>query len=158
MTGTPVLDIVTSRLTLRHLPLAVMEERAASDFDGSGWLYQLRAGQLREDPGFAPWSLRDVILTGTGETIGHGGFHQAPVEGVVEIGYRIHTVWQGRGFATEVTEALMAFARSHGATAFLLSISPDNTASLAIAAKLGFTRIGEQMDEVDGLEWVFRLG
>ena len=47
---------------------------------------------------------------------------------------------------------------AHGATAFLLSISPDNAASLAIAAKLGFTRIGEQMDEVDGLEWVFRLG
>ena len=158
MTGTPVLDIVTSRLTLRHLSLAVMEERAASDFDGSGWLYQLRAGQLREDPDFAPWSLRDVILTGTGETIGHGGFHEAPVEGVAEIGYRIHPAWQGRGFATEVTEALMAFGRAHGATAFLLSISPDNAASLAIAAKLGFTRIGEQTDEVDGLEWVHRLG
>ena len=35
---------------------------------------------------------------------------------------------------------------------------PDNAASLAIAAKLGFTQVGEQMDEVDGLEWVFRLG
>jgi RimJ/RimL family protein N-acetyltransferase len=158
VTGIPVPDVVTPRLTLRHLPLEVMEERAAADFDGSGWLYELRSGQLRDDEGYAPWSLRDVILTDTRETIGHGGFHEAPVEGVVEIGYRIHTPWQGRGFATEVAEGLMASGRANGATAFLLSISPDNPASLAIAAKLGFTQIGEQMDEIDGLEWVFRLG
>lgn len=153
-----VADIITFRLTLRHLPIAVMEERAASDFDGSGWLYELRSGQLREDAAYARWSLRDVVLTETGETVGHGGFHEAPVEGVAEIGYRIHTPWRGRGFATEVAEGLMAFGRANGATAFLLSISPDNAASLAIAAKLGFTQIGEQMDEIDGLEWVFRLG
>ena len=151
-------DIVTPRLTLRPLPLEVMEERSAGDFDGSGWLYELRSGQLREDADYAPWSLRDVILTDTGETVGHGGFHEAPVEGVAEIGYRIHTAWQGRGFATEVAEGLMTYGRANGATAFLLSISPDNAASLAIAAKLGFTQVGEQMDEIDGLEWVFRLG
>jgi ribosomal-protein-alanine N-acetyltransferase len=153
-----IADIVSPRLRLRHLPLEVMEERAASDFDGSGWLYELRSGQLREDPAFAPWSLRDVLLTETGETVGHGGFHEAPLEGVAEIGYRIHTSWQGRGFATEVAEGMMAFGRANRATAFLLSIAPDNAASLAIAAKLGFTQIGEQMDEIDGLEWVFRLG
>ena len=41
-------------------------------------------------------------------------------------------------------------------TCFVLSISPENAASLALAQKLGFVRIGEQMDEVDGLEWIFQ--
>ena len=98
-----------------------------------------------------------MILTGTGETIGHGGFHEPPFEGVAEIGYRIHSSWQGRGDdrGDRGDDGLRAVPRGHGVP---VSISPDNAASLAIAAKLGFTRIGEQMDEVDGLEWVFRLG
>jgi RimJ/RimL family protein N-acetyltransferase len=36
-------------------------------------------------------------------------------------------------------------------------VGVDNAASLALASKLGFTRIGEQMDERDGLEIVFEL-
>jgi RimJ/RimL family protein N-acetyltransferase len=38
-----------------------------------------------------------------------------------------------------------------------VSISPDNAASLALAGKLGFVRTGEQMDDIDGLEYVFGL-
>ena len=40
----------------------------------------------------------------------------------------------------------------HGVTRFVLSIRPDNTASQALAAGLGFVRIGSHIDEVDGLE------
>jgi RimJ/RimL family protein N-acetyltransferase len=38
---------------------------------------------------------------------------------------------------------------------FIASISPTNAASLALAAQLGFEQVGEQMDEIDGLEYVF---
>jgi RimJ/RimL family protein N-acetyltransferase len=40
---------------------------------------------------------------------------------------------------------------------FVLSISPENRPSLAMAAKLGFERVGSRMDEIDGEEWVFEL-
>jgi RimJ/RimL family protein N-acetyltransferase len=40
----------------------------------------------------------------------------------------------------------------HGVTRFVLSIRPDNIASQALAAGLGFVRIGSHIDEVDGLE------
>ncbi len=38
-----------------------------------------------------------------------------------------------------------------------VSISPDNTASWALASQYGFTRVGEQWDEEDGLETVYEV-
>ena len=35
------------------------------------------------------------------------------------------------------------------------SVSPRNAASLALVRSLGFRQVGEQIDEVDGLELVF---
>jgi len=35
------------------------------------------------------------------------------------------------------------------------SISPDNEPSLRLAQQFGFRQVGEQMDEIDGLEYVF---
>jgi len=43
----------------------------------------------------------------------------------------------------------------HAVSAVRASIAPENEPSLRIAKRLGFRRIGEQMDEVDGLELVF---
>ena len=51
----------------------------------------------------------------------------------------------------------MAWGAAQGATRCLASVRPDNVASLATIDKLGFVKIGEQMDEIDGLEWVHRL-
>lgn len=63
-----------------------------------------------------------------------------------------------RGYATESVLAMMAWAgEEHGVRRFLLSISPDNDPSLGLAGKLGFQRIGSQIDEVDGEEYVFDL-
>ena len=38
---------------------------------------------------------------------------------------------------------------------FIASVGPWNQASLNLTAQLGFHKIGEQMDEIDGLEYVF---
>ncbi len=35
------------------------------------------------------------------------------------------------------------------------SVSPDNAGSLATIAPYGFIQVGEQMDEIDGLELIF---
>jgi [ribosomal protein S5]-alanine N-acetyltransferase len=47
------------------------------------------------------------------------------------------------------------WAMAQGVHRFVASISPDNKASLSLAAKLGFERVGEQIDDIDGLEYVF---
>jgi RimJ/RimL family protein N-acetyltransferase len=100
--------------------------------------------------------------------IGRIGFHSAPGpdyleslepwpigRGAVEFGYTIFPEFTGNGYATEASIALMHWAReTHGVRRFVLSISPENPASLRIAAKLGFVRIGEHMDPEDGLEHV----
>jgi ribosomal-protein-alanine N-acetyltransferase len=53
---------------------------------------------------------------------------------------------------------MLQWARAHhGVRRFYVSIAPDNQASLAMAAKLGFRQVGEQVDEEDGLELVFEL-
>ena len=44
-----------------------------------------------------------------------------------------------------------------GAEVFVVSVSPENEPSLRLAASLGFERVGSQIDEEDGLEWVFEL-
>jgi RimJ/RimL family protein N-acetyltransferase len=45
----------------------------------------------------------------------------------------------------------------HEITEFVVSISPNNIPSLRLAKSLGFERVGSHIDEVDGLEDIFRI-
>jgi RimJ/RimL family protein N-acetyltransferase len=56
-----------------------------------------------------------------------------------------------------MARGLLGWGAAHGAVACLASVSPDNVASLATVARLGFVKVGEELDEIDGLEWVHRL-
>ena len=72
------------------------------------------------------------------------------------MGYTVFPRHQRQGYAHEAILGMMRWANEeHGITRFRISISPDNEPSLALAAKLGFERTGEQMDPEDGLEYVF---
>ena len=74
------------------------------------------------------------------------------------MGYTVLPEYRSRGYAAEAALAMMEWARArHDIERFYLAISPDNSPSLAMAAKLGFTRSGDQMDQEDGLEYVFEL-
>jgi RimJ/RimL family protein N-acetyltransferase len=108
-------------------------------------------------PLFAKWRAR-VIIPAEGEArmVGHAGFHGPPNEGdMVEMGYTIFPEFRGRGLATEAAQRLIDFAKENGAKLIRASVSPDNAPSLAMTTKLGLVQIGEQMDEIDGLELVF---
>lgn len=121
---------------------------------------ELRLKQLEEDASLQPWLLRAIRLKATGEMIGHIGFHTAPgpaylddwLAGAVEFGFQVYDPHRRRGYALEASQALMDWARGHGVTQFVLTISPDNHASQALARRLGFARIGQHMDEHDGIE------
>lgn len=106
------------------------------------------------------------MLRSQNDVIGRIGFHTCPnpeylktyVESGIEFGYEIFPKYQRQGYATEAVQGLMQWARqSHAIQNFVLSISPENKASLAIAKRFGFVKVGEQIDEEDGLEEVFVL-
>ena len=61
----------------------------------------------------------------------------------VEFGYRLLPKFWGRGYATEAGRAVVNHAFDDlGLTALCAIIHPDNTASRAVAEKLGFLRTG----------------
>ncbi|MET0604027.1 MAG: GNAT family N-acetyltransferase [Baekduia sp.] len=132
-----------------------------AEFLADTWLWTLRLGQLIGEPGCAPWLVRAVVVAegeAAGTVVGHAGFHGPPdPRGTVEVGYRITPGHRRRGLARAALGELLAYARAHGAKAVRASISSDNAASLGLAGSYGFTQIGEQVDEVDGLELVFEL-
>lgn len=119
-------------------------------------LWRLRLGQIREDPEAARWVARAAVLSPSGEVVGHAGFHGPPdPAGMVEIGYSIAPAYRRRGHARAAVRALLALAAADPRVCTVrASISPDNAASLATVAPLGFVRVGEQWDEEDGLELV----
>ncbi len=171
MGGVP---ISTSRLDLHDLPLELMRAVLARDWDragalapypvdeaafaGSDHVLGLRVAQLEQDPTEQPWLFRAAVLRETGRVVGRAGFHAPPDStGTVEIGYEVLPEHRRQGLAAEMALGLIRWGAEQAATACLASIRPDNTPSLALTARLGFVRIGEQIDDIDGLEWVFRL-
>ena len=112
---------------------------------------------LAADPEYGPWSVRLLLLKPSLEPIGHVRFHARPHDGAVEFGYVVFTPWRRQGYATEAAEAVMHWANGHGVRRFVASVAPDNGASQRVVAKLGFRKVGEQIDEVDGVEDVFEL-
>jgi ribosomal-protein-alanine N-acetyltransferase len=124
--------------------------------DGERGFLGMRLRQMHDDARYQQWCPHAIVLDG--RLIGHAGFHGPPGENAaqapdaVEYGYKILPAWRGRGYATAAATMLMDTAEEWaGIQHFVLSISPHNDPSLAIARKLGFARTGEQMDEEDGL-------
>jgi RimJ/RimL family protein N-acetyltransferase len=171
-----IASIKTPHLELVSMSVPFMEALAAHDMTAASkeigadvpeWMaaelehfLKYRLGQLRLDPAIRPWLGRAMILTeedGTRRTVGSIGFHGPPdAEGKLEVGYSVDPPFRRRGYASESVKALFDWAfREHGITRFVASISPDNDASLNLTAAYGFQKVGEQMDEIDGLEYVF---
>lgn len=128
---------------------------------------ELRLGQLEAQPDQAPWLTRVMALRSERRGVGVIGFHGPPggewldelAPGGVEFGYTVHEAWRRRGFAFEASRALIDWARRFaGVESFVLSMSPGNTASIALARKLGFAQVGTWVHAVRGEEQVHRLG
>ena len=137
-----------SRAAGRELPAVFLEDER---------LWRLRLNQIRTDAATAPWvAVRAIADAASGTFVGHTGFHAPPDDaGMVEIGYLVLPAHRRRGYARAALREMMAYAASHGARTVRASVAPDNRPSLALVESEGFTRVGEQWDDEDGLELVF---
>ena len=89
--------------------------------------------------GFGPW-----LVLEDGAVVGNAGFHGAPQDGVVELGYGLAPEVWGRGLATEAAGALVGWALADPRVATIVAdTDPENVASQRVLRKLGFTRAGE---------------
>lgn len=125
--------------------------------DDISWLWALRAKQIESDPESEDWAASVVVDEQTGNAVGHAGFHAPPdANGLVEIGYSIDPLVRRQGYARATVAALLErTAREPAVVTVRASISPTNEASLATIAGYGFEHVGEQIDDEDGLEFIF---
>ena len=168
--------IPTARLDLLLFTAESLEELLAgraSAIDGvplpADWVgrsegvLRRRLAQVSHDRSCEPWLLRAMVRRDTRTFVGRIGFHGEPginalgTPGAVELGYTVEPEFRRRGFAEEAISGMIAWARARSVSRFMASIGPDNVPSLHLAAKLGFTRIAEVLDEEDGPEIVFEL-
>lgn len=95
-----------------------------------------------------------LVHTTSGTLIGAAGFKGPPIDGMVEIAYGLVPDYQGKGYATEAAQALVAFAFESGAVHLVrASTLPTPNASTRVLAKCGFSHVGEVTDPEDGLVW-----
>ncbi|WP_221031242.1 GNAT family N-acetyltransferase [Actomonas aquatica] len=173
--------LTTSRLRLEALPLRALRDLAAGRASRvvstlnfhtpdpallpSAAFARQRLQLVQDNPVQLGWIHRSIVLAATDTLIGSINFHHLPPDPFLlpyshhgaELGYRIAPDHRNQGYATEAVRAMMTWAQQTAdLQACFLSISPDNTASLRLALKLGFQQIGQQHDEIDGIEWIFR--
>jgi RimJ/RimL family protein N-acetyltransferase len=104
--------------------------------------------------GVDPWVLGFALVHRiTNIRIGSGGFKGPPdADGIVEIAYGVAPEHQGRGYATEAAEALVAYAFTSGQVRVVRAHTlPENDASKRVLEKSGFRFVGEVHDPEDGL-------
>lgn len=136
----------------------------APDWFEETWLMQLRLDQANADPAYRPWLIRAIILQDSGVMIGYVNFHTPPdpdylcafVPNGIELGYTIFAPYRRRGYGQEAVLAVLEWTnRVRGIQRIVLTISPENVASLRMAHNLGFVKIGQHIDEEDGPEDIF---
>lgn len=93
------------------------------------------------------WALRNsgqwaVVERETGRMVGRAGTHrpERPDWPGLEVGWTFHPDVWGRGYATEAGRAAVEWAfANHPDDRLVSTILPSNTASQAVARRLGFT-------------------
>ncbi|GIL41503.1 GNAT family N-acetyltransferase [Roseiterribacter gracilis] len=143
--------IRTERLLLRPYEPADAESlvQLLNDFEVARWLARVPHPYSRADAeSFLDISKTDerraFAITCDGTLVGGIGLGRR-ADAAVELGYWIGRPFHRRGYAEEAARALLKFAfETLGETRVVVSALPDNAASLALIAKLGFRALGLQ--------------
>jgi ribosomal-protein-alanine N-acetyltransferase len=164
------------RVRIVHLSADALGALAAGDLDAASadapvsltpWLvsdeaigtWRYRATQVADNPADLDWVTGVIWDEDREVVVGKAGFHGAPdADGMVEIGYAVDPAERRRGYARAALQAMLDRARAEPSVrTFRATVSPDNSASLALIAQLPFVEVGEQWDEEDGLETIYEL-
>lgn len=130
-------------------------------FAGPAWrgVWRMRAEQVEQNPASAAWVTGVIWDQQQHIAVGRAGYHGPPdPSGMVEIGYAVDPAYRRRGYARAALEILLhRAAHDPQVRTVRVTISPDNAASYRLAAQYGFTAVGEQMDDEDGLEIIYEV-
>lgn len=87
--------------------------------------------------GHAPWT---ILRRTDGVVIGWGGLYEDPFDRGwgLEVGYWFARSAWGRGYASELVNACLDFAREHGVDLVSAFARPENVASCRVLEKAGF--------------------
>jgi len=164
-------ELKTKHLTLvPHLPAHLLalrrSEREYEQMSGFRAAPGIRDYLLMASPEFFqsletasaadPWKFGFAVFhTANDEVIGLCGFAGAPnSEATVEIGYSIVPEFQGRGFATETAEGLIAFAANAGGVGKVCAHTlAETNVSTRVLEKCGFAKTAEITDPEGKLVW-----
>ncbi|MFI9810149.1 GNAT family N-acetyltransferase [Streptomyces sp. NPDC052301] len=143
-------ELITDRLTLRPWTTAEADAvRAddglrpadwADDFPADG--DRIIAALFDDHPDwFGAYGHRLIVERDSGLVVGSIGLLRPPSEGVLELGYGVVASRRGRGYATEATRELAAFAlAAQGVHTVIAGVDPANPASARVLEKAGFER------------------
>ena len=162
----PALELLirTSRLdlvaaTLEHVKAELQDRSALARLIGAGVPEEWPPGEYDRDAqeffrtqfesddslvGWLTWYAIARNERGEREALVAGaGFMGPPAEGTVEIGYSVVEWARGRGYATEIVNALVAHAFRHPAVEEVVAHTTDaNVASTKVLLRCGFRRVG----------------
>ncbi|TGQ71065.1 MAG: GNAT family N-acetyltransferase [Mesorhizobium sp.] len=109
------------------------------------WMRFLRHAGLWSLLGYGFWAIEEKA---TGRFIGEAGFHdlkrdmEPSIEGIPEAGWALAPTVHGAGFATEVVGRVLAWGEETlGRARTVCIIDPQNTASLNVATKCGYSEV-----------------
>ena len=159
----PASSVVSARLILRPLPWDAVRaitaghrlDDWAGDYPSDGDVMiagLLRgadeaaggpgAGRAAGDAADEAWGHRQVVERASGLVVGGIGFFGPPLGGEAEIGYGIVPSRQGRGYAAEAVQAMLAMAWADPRVRTVVAgTGPGNAASQRVLEKAGFRRI-----------------
>ncbi|MGH3403583.1 MAG: GNAT family N-acetyltransferase [Streptosporangiaceae bacterium] len=159
-----------------HLPVPAFHALASGDlaaanavspvplseyFVGPDWrgTWRMRSEQVEQHPACAAWVTGVIWDEQQQVAVGRAGYHGPPDQsGMVEIGYAVDPVYRRRGYARAALEILLQRAAEEpDVRTVRVTIRPDNVASHALTSRYGFTKVGEQWDEEDGLEIIYEV-
>ena len=103
-----------------------------------------RMGEAPDERRFFQYYFLTIDGDGERTLVGVGGFKGPPVAGTVELGYEVLPQYRRRGYATEATAGMVAFAFGQdGVQTVSAQTLPHLAASIGVLQRCGFRLVGE---------------
>lgn len=103
------------------------------------------AKSLSDGSHVRPWALFVLVRPDDGLAVGGIGFHSAPRDGSVEIGYDLVEAARGKGYATRALRALTAWAQGHDEVSVVVCTTDiDNVPSRRVMERAGYRHVGTE--------------